>query len=327
MLDVTSIFNDDSKAKIDNAMKKVQAYTEDIDKIRNVSANYNFEDLVPKYTIDEERLKTVLYDTRNMVHDVFSDNFSTEEFFNEIITKPRRQLTDNPEIKYKAHKANDFNQLKKTQLEHVGNWPLTPHTTHHTYSSCVIENRFYVTGHSDCTFKIWCMNPNYFMTPDNCSTGGSVRTADFQKPGTKAKPLRLVYTSTEKDHTSYVTALASFVRDEISVILVTGDGEGRINAYNYEFEASTGKYDSLNMIFTQPKAHVGPVIRLQRFSKSDIVCSGGSDCTFAFWNIWNSELILRKKYHESPIQGFQFMNDCNMLITQSNTELFIWNIS
>lgn len=60
MLDVTSIFNDDSKAKIENSMKKVQAYTEDIDKIRNVSANYNFEDLVPKYAIDEERLKTVL---------------------------------------------------------------------------------------------------------------------------------------------------------------------------------------------------------------------------------------------------------------------------
>ena len=103
---------------------------------------------------------------------------------------------------------------------------VSSHSNHHIQSSCKVVDQFLVTGCSDCTFKVWSLNVDYFMTPMNKTIGSKVKTEDFNNPRKRAKPLKLVFTSDETFHKAYVTACTSFVRGELYNILITGDASG-----------------------------------------------------------------------------------------------------
>jgi len=109
-------------------------------------------------------------------------------------------------------------------------------------------------------------------------------------------------------------------------MLITGDGDGKIIASYFDFEFGSGKFERIEKIFVKDKAHSGAIVKLQRYAVTDIILSGSTDCTFAFWNIMKGDCLCRTKQHESPLQTFQFMNNYQMLVTSSNTELFIWNV-
>jgi len=131
-----------------------------------------------------------LTETRNSIHDTFAKVFSTEEFFKEMIEKPRKSLSDRAVYPFRALKANDYGMMKKSDLSLIGSWELCPHSNHHIYSSCKISDQFYVTGNSDCSFKIWAMNTEYFVTPCNKQSGVKLKTEDFKDPRNKKKPFK-----------------------------------------------------------------------------------------------------------------------------------------
>lgn len=244
-----------------------------------------------------------------------------------MISKPRKKLSDRAVYPFRAHKANDFSILKKSKLAPIGAWELANHSNHHIFSQCKISDQFYVTGSSDCTFKIWAMSTEYFVTPCNKSCGVSLKTEDFKDPRQKKKPFKLVFSSDETWHKGFVTACTSFVRDELYNMLITGDGEGKIIASYFDFEFGSGKFERIEKIFTQEKAHEGPVLKLERYGTTDNVVSCSSDMTFAFWNIIKGQCLNKVKKHKSPLQTFQFMNNYQLLVTSSNTELFIWKVN
>lgn len=70
----------------------------------------------------------------------------------------------------------------------------------------------------------------------NKTVGQKVKTADFNDPRKNRKPLKLVFTSDESYHKSYVTACTSFCRSEMYNILVTGDASGTMVVSNFDFE-------------------------------------------------------------------------------------------
>ena len=50
-----------------------------------------------------------------------------------------------------------------------------------------------VTGHSDSTFKIWMLNPDFFETPFLAKRGKALRPIDFKKRSKTAhRPFQLV---------------------------------------------------------------------------------------------------------------------------------------
>ena len=226
LLNKETNFDDETTPKIQDLIGKCQNYNEILEKIKSFTCNVGYDDITANYSLTEETLKTNLTEARNSMNDVFAKNFSTEEFFKTMISRPRKTLSDPVTNEHSAFKVNDFKDLLKSELKNVLAMDVSSHSNHHIQSSCKVVDQFLVTGCSDCTFKVWSLNVDYFMTPMNKTIGSKVKTEDFNNPRKRAKPLKLVFTSDETFHKAYVTACTSFVRGELYNILITGDASG-----------------------------------------------------------------------------------------------------
>jgi hypothetical protein len=95
------------------------------------------------------------------------------------------KLTNN---QYSAFKVNEFNDLLGSELNNIMRMDVSNHSNHHIQSACKVVDQFLVTGCSDCTFKVWALNVDYFMTPMNKKPGTMIKTEDFNNPRKKTRP-------------------------------------------------------------------------------------------------------------------------------------------
>ena len=87
----------------------------------------------------------------------------------------------------------EYEKYYAPQLKSIGAFETSKHSSHHVLSSCMIENGYIVTGHSDSTFKIWMLNPDYFDTPFLSKRNKPLRAVDFKRrTKTTHRPFQLV---------------------------------------------------------------------------------------------------------------------------------------
>lgn len=111
MLSPQTNFDEGTTAQIQEKINKCQNYNEILEKIKGFTCNVGYNDITANYSLTEEHLKENLTDTRNLFHDDFAKNFSTEEFFNKMISKPKKTLSDPVVFCGSAFKVKDFKAL------------------------------------------------------------------------------------------------------------------------------------------------------------------------------------------------------------------------
>jgi major membrane immunogen (membrane-anchored lipoprotein) len=74
------------------------------------------------------------------------------------------------------------------------------------------------------------------------------------------------------------------VRGELYNILVTGDAAGKLVVCEFDFDIKHGRFESLEKTFVKEKAHEKAIVKLERYSNTDLVVSASNDQSFIFWN-------------------------------------------
>jgi len=172
-------FEDENKQKVIDNVLKVQNYSEKIDEIKKLSEN-SFDDLVPNYVMSEQDRNLRAGEIRSSLISMFEDKFSQDEFLREIMLKPNVRVSPVDCVKsVQVWEATDYKELCKTKLKLIGCQEISSHPSFHTLSGFNLENKFFITGHSDSTFKIWEFNQNYFVTPTQHNSTKRIRIDDF----------------------------------------------------------------------------------------------------------------------------------------------------
>ena len=83
---------------------------------------------------------------------------------------------------------------------------------------------------------------------------------------------------------------------------------------------------SVTEFFKVDNAHGKLITHIDRFKKTDTIFLSSHDMSISVWNIMEKVNILRFGNHSNAVQGFQFIDNFNMIATFSNEELKIWNI-
>lgn len=219
--------------------------------------------------------------------------------------------------------------LTKSKLKPIVQVQMSNHSSHHILSSCKVHDLYFVTGHTDSTFKIWGFNPDFFVTSHSKGSGKQLRVYDLKDPRKENKPFNLIYTSpSETFHKNFVTALSFYERhSDLKNILVSGDGIGNLIASEIRYDKSNGRLQKVVPFFTMEHAHRDVITKIERYKDTDIVLTTSQDCCMSFWNLAEGQQIANIERHQSPIQSFQFMNNYETLITCSIQELFTWKVS
>jgi hypothetical protein len=174
--------------------------------------------------------KEKLLEVRGSLTQLFELALADENYLKRIFQEPAVRVSPIPLPKsIQVWEATDYNYLKNSKLNLIGSQEISTHSSFHTLAACNVEDRFYMTGHSDSTFRIWGFNHDYFMTPFNRKSDTKLaRTDDFLNSVKTSKPFSLLYTSPCADfHSHFVTAITGYERaKDLKMIIGTGDGKG-----------------------------------------------------------------------------------------------------
>lgn len=106
---------------------------------------------------------------KDQISSMFYKSMGNDDFRDEVLKKSNKGVKELKIESYNIFETADFNKLKKAKLNHVGSFQTAKHSSHHVLCADILSHSFVVTGHSDSTFKIWYMSPNYFQTQYSAS--------------------------------------------------------------------------------------------------------------------------------------------------------------
>ena len=323
------VLTEEKKVSLQQDLNQIQQYYEEIKKVKNVANNVSFEQLVVNWNLPEDDLKTAQSKTRLDFHESFEKTFSNMDFINTIISKPEKVVSGIDIYEsLQVYKASDYKSLVDSKIKPIGAFELSKHTSHHVHCSYLLNENIMLTGHSDCTFKIWGLNPDYFnsrsLVPKKNTMQKSTKMEDLSE---KKQPFRLQFTSTNAYHKHYVTAICCYERTyDLKTLLITGDGIGNFQCCYVNYEKPCRRVASVTEFFKVDNAHGKLITHIDRFKKTDTIFLSSHDMSISVWNIMEKVNILRFGNHSNSVQGFQFIDNFNMIATFSNEELKIWNI-
>lgn len=128
----TTTFTPEKRTEIQNEINKVQEYYEDVRKIKQLSNDISYNEIVVNWNLQDVELKQNLIDVRNDIHDSFEKIFSNADFLGGIITKATKSVLPVEHIKSsQVFEACDFNNISKSKLKHIGSFELSKHSSHH----------------------------------------------------------------------------------------------------------------------------------------------------------------------------------------------------
>lgn len=272
---------------------------------------------------------------KDQINGLVYKHYGSDEFKDDVIKKSSKAVKELKIESQTVFESSGFEKLKKGKLELVGGFQTAKHSSHHILSSAMLNNTFFVTGHSDSTFKIWYMTPSYFQTPF-ANSGIKVAAAkdlveetfNGKKKISGTKAFELVFVSeTTIFHKHYVTALCCIDRaSDKRKILLSGDAGGELSLCEISFNAITAKLERVEPMFKR-RAHTGQITKIEKFSSDDIVVTASFDGSMIFWDIERDQKLVQLAEHEEPITSIHFMDDFNYLCSATKHDLIIWSIT
>lgn len=327
-MDNDNYLEENKQLVLDN-VSKIQNYSEKIDEIKKLSDN-NFSDLVPNYILSESNRDYRIEEIKTNLYSFFESMFSSDQFLRQALIKPLVRVSPIDCLKsIQVWEATNYKDLLKTKLKLIASQEISKHPSFHTLSAFNLDNKYFITGHSDSTFKIWEFNQDFFVTPTKKSSTKVIRIDDFLNPDKKEKPFKLVFTSNTTDfHKHFVTAIHSYERrSDLRTVICTGDSMGNLIVSYLHHNRQSLKIQRVEQFYSVKAAHSAAITRMERLKFTDIVISTGADGKISFWDVANKcKAINSKADHEFPIQSFQFADNYNYLCTICMSKIIIWRI-
>lgn len=324
-----TVLNEEKKVQIQQDLNKVQKYYEDIKRIKNIAINFSFDQLVVNWGLTENDLKQALSTTRNDIHDSFEKTFSNMDFINSVIARPEKLVSGMEESEsLQVYRATEYKALTESKIKPIGAYELSKHTSHHIHSSCLLNENVIITGHSDCTFKIWGLNTDFFNSKAITSKKNTLQKSHKLEDLKERKlPFKILFTSNNSYHKHYVTAICAYERSyDLKTLLITGDGIGNFQCCYINYEKPSRRVMNVIEFFKVDNAHTRLITHIERYKLTDIIFFASQDCTVSAWNITKKIMLIKFGQHENAVQGFQFIHNYNMIATYSNEELKMWTI-
>lgn len=145
-------------------MDRKRDYKEAVDQLKLMSTTFTFKDLICDYKMGDQKFENIVKNIKDQINAVLYKNLGSDEFKDDTIQKSSKAIKELKLDNKNIFESNDFERLRKAKLNIVGAFQTSKHSSHHILSQTTLNDSFFITGHSDSTFKIWYLNPSYFQT-------------------------------------------------------------------------------------------------------------------------------------------------------------------
>jgi len=121
------------------------------------------EDLKSYYNFTTEQFGQRLLLLRKEIENTISTSLCSDDFYLTVISRPQESLS--PALKkhqVEIFTLKNFTGYLEPSIVQLASIETSSHTNHRILSIAKIDTEFIATSHTDCTFKVWALNPAIF---------------------------------------------------------------------------------------------------------------------------------------------------------------------